>query len=468
MPMMHAPHSLFGAALAGLILLLVIASQVYWVHQVRRRGAKLIPNPFARKRLGWTTLAVYLLLFADGLGLLGRGTSPTHLTLKAALLQAPFALWFFGSTLGFLVVLLFLTAELLFQLAAWTARKLVPAGGGPSVATESPGWTRRGELSDNPTYRPSNSPSNPVLSPQADRQALSSPSRRRFLERTAMVVGTVPFAAGAYGMIFERVDLETTWQQIRLARLPHAFDGFRIAQLSDIHIGPFMSEAEIRRVVEITNRLKADLIVLTGDYVTWDPSTQGAVVNVLAGLKAPYGVFGCLGNHELWTRTESSITRLFADTGIPILRQERVSIAAAGPGNPADDRSLNLIGVDFQTHTSIWRRERGFVQQYLAGVYRLVRPDSVNILLSHNPNTFDRAADLGIDLSLAGHTHGGQVSLEFVHPGISPARLVSPYVRGWFQKGNAQLYVNRGIGTIGVPIRIDAPPEITVFDLVRT
>jgi len=283
-----------------------------------------------------------------------------------------------------------------------------------------------------------------------------------------MVVGTVPFAAGAYGMIFERVNLETTRQQIRLARLPYAFDGLRIAQLSDIHIGPFMSEAEIRRVVEITNRLRADLIVLTGDYVTWDPSTQGAVVNVLAGLKAPYGVFGCLGNHELWTRTESSITRLFAATGIPILRQERVSIAAAGPGTPGVDQSLNLIGVDFQTHTSMRRRERGFVEHYLAGVDRLQRPDSVNILLSHNPNTFDRAADLGIDLSLAGHTHGGQVSLEFVHPGISPARLVSPYVRGWFQKGNAQLYVNRGIGTIGVPIRIDAPPEISVFDLVRT
>jgi len=296
---------------------------------------------------------------------------------------------------------------------------------------------------------------------------LPSPTRRRFLERTALAVGAFPFAAGAYGMIFERVDLETTRHRIRLTRLPHAFDGFRIAQLSDLHIGPFMSEAEIRRVVSTANQLKADLIVLTGDYVTWDPSTQAAVVNVLAGLKAPHGVFGCLGNHELWTKTQDSITWLFAAAGIPILRQERVSIAAEGPGSPAGDESLNLIGVDFQTRSSAGRRERGFVREYLPGVDRMLQPDSVNILLSHNPNTFDRAAELGIDLSLAGHTHGGQVSLEFVHPGISPSRLITPYLRGWFQKGNAQLYVNRGIGTIGVPIRIDAPPEITVFELVR-
>jgi len=268
-------------------------------------------------------------------------------------------------------------------------------------------------------------------------------------------------------MVVERVDLETTRQRIRLARLPRAFEGFRIGQISDLHIGPFMSAAEIRRVVGITNALKPDLIVLTGDYVTWDPSTQGAVVGALTGLRAPHGVYGCLGNHELWTRTEDSITALFAAAGIPILRQERVMIAAGGPGSPLGSESLNLVGVDYQTHSSRGRRERGFVREYLAGIELLLQPDTTHILLSHNPNTFDRAAELGIDLSLAGHTHGGQVALEFVHPGISPGRLVTPYVRGWFQKGNAQLYVNRGIGTIGVPIRFDAPPEITEFELVR-
>ena len=91
----------------------------------------------------------------------------------------------------------------------------------------------------------------------------------------------------------------------------------------------------------------------------------------------------------------------------------------------------------------------------------------MNILLSHNPNTFDRAAELGIDLSLAGHTHGGQITLDFIHPSLTPSRLITRYIKGWFQKGKAQLYVNRGLGTILAPIRFAAPPEITLLELVR-
>ncbi len=94
-------------------------------------------------------------------------------------------------------------------------------------------------------------------------------------------------------------------------------------------------------------------------------------------------------------------------------------------------------------------------------------PDTANILLSHNPNSFDRAAELGIDLSLSGHTHGGQLSLEFIHRGLALGRGDYPYLSGWFEKPGGQLYVNRGIGTIGFPIRFGARPEITVFELVR-
>jgi predicted MPP superfamily phosphohydrolase len=97
----------------------------------------------------------------------------------------------------------------------------------------------------------------------------------------------------------------------------------------------------------------------------------------------------------------------------------------------------------------------------------LILPDQVNILLSHNPDTFNRAAELGIDLSIAGHTHGGQAALEFISPELAPSRLVTPYVSGLFQRPGGQLYVNRGIGTIFVPIRLGAPPEITVYKLLR-
>ncbi len=103
----------------------------------------------------------------------------------------------------------------------------------------------------------------------------------------------------------------------------------------------------------------------------------------------------------------------------------------------------------------------------LADIESLVDPHRVNILMSHNPDTFDRAAKLGIDLSLAGHTHGGQAALEFISPEIAPSRLVTPYVAGLFQKPGGQLYVNRGLGTIFIPIRLGAPPELTIYSLTR-
>ena len=127
-----------------------------------------------------------------------------------------------------------------------------------------------------------------------------------------------------------------------------------------------------------------------------------------------------------------------------------------------------MIGVDYQTRGPFAPPHDEIVKQYLEGVETLVLPGAVNILLSHNPNTFDRASELGIDLSLAGHTHGGQVALEYVSPDLSPARLITHYVRGWFQKGKSQLYVNRGIGTIFSPVRFGSPPEITLYELKRS
>ncbi len=187
---------------------------------------------------------------------------------------------------------------------------------------------------------------------------------------------------------------------------------------------------------------------MTGDYVLWDPAAEGEVVQALAALRARYGVFGCLGNHEVITETEDSITRLFAAKGIHILRQECAPIQLGGD-------TLNLIGIDDS-------------QPDDKAVQRLVMPGAVNILLGHNPNDFDQAVGLGFDLELAGHTHGGQLSLEFLHRGLSFGRFETPYVSGWYEKSGGQLYVNRGIGTTVVPIRIGARPEITVLELSRT
>jgi predicted MPP superfamily phosphohydrolase len=394
------------APIFGILIAVFVGSQIYWYLQARTLVKRLAKTRKTRILLTAAGLAFYLAFFALNFGVFGRRPSPTHLTLYEALVSAPFACWVVCSLVGFLLAMLI-----------WPLRRVARS----SIVT--------------------------------------SPARRQFLERTATAVVAAPFVAGAYGLFYGRLNLEITRQRVRLARLPRSFHGFRIAQLSDIHIGPFMPENQVRNYVRMVNDLKPDLIALTGDFVTWDPSTQRSVVTALTGLHAPFGIFGCLGNHEAWSHTEDSITRMFQQVGIRILRRERVPIAAHG-------EAFNLIGVDFETSRRMGPGSDKFVRTYLQGVESLVLPQTANILMSHNPDTFDRAAELGIDLSLAGHTHGGQVALEFVSPEIAPSRLVTPYVAGWFQKPGGQLYVNRGIGTIGVPIRIGAPPEITVYELV--
>jgi predicted MPP superfamily phosphohydrolase len=411
----------------GVILLIFLASQLYWFRRIAEWGEKLVSNPQLRRALAGAGAIIYILLFAYQIAWHRGSETPTRLTWETALFQAPFQAWVVGSVLGFGLVILFWAGDRLAGLAAWCYRKALSWRGAQS-STAAP--------------------------------TLASRQRRQFLEQAAKIVSATPFVASAYGLVYGRIEIETTHQPLKLARLPKAFHGFRIAQLSDIHIGPFMTAREVQNCVAITNRLRADLVVLTGDFITWDPGTQEAVVDVLAGLKAPFGRYGCLGNHELWAGVEDSITEMFAQRDIRMLRSNTAAVTSQG-------EKLNLIGVDYQSRRRFGPPGGRPVRQYLEGVDRLMMPGTVNILLSHNPNTFDRAAELGIDLSLAGHTHGGQITLEFIHPDLSPSRLITDYGRGWFEKRGSQLYVNRGLGTIFVPIRLGATPEITLFELVR-
>jgi predicted MPP superfamily phosphohydrolase len=404
------------------VLLMFFGAQVYFLWQACRLIIRWMPGTVARAAAITAVLGLYVGLLAANLLSSPRSTpTSTHMTFHDALISAPFLWWIFSSTLAFFVVVL-------VWLVRYTAR---------AVQT----ITRR-------------------VRARAPEEAPPSPQRRHFLEGVATAAVASPFVAGAYGLFWGRLNLQVTKQPIRLAKLPRAFHGFRIAQLSDIHVGPFMSEEQIRKYVRITNDLKPDVIVLTGDFVTWDPSTAPAVVNALSGLKAPLGVFGSLGNHDAWAGAEDLLAELFGRAGVRMLRQERAAIQA---GN----ESFNLMGIDFTNSRSMSVGGWHLSSRKLEGVENLMVPDTANILLSHNPDSFDRAAELGIDLSLAGHTHGGQLALEFISPEIAPSRIVTPYVAGWFERPGGQLYVNRGIGTIAAPMRVGAPPEITVFELLR-
>jgi predicted MPP superfamily phosphohydrolase len=397
--------------------LLFVVSQFYWGWRGYRFAAARIRSRGRLWAICGLVLAVYLVVYEFGVGGWSETGSPVHLTLRDALFTGPFLWWAASSLVAFLLMMLFAMARGISRGVRRFFVQLRAAG------TEMP-----------------------------------SPARRQFLERAVAAAAGAPFVAGAYGLLYGRLNLEVTAQTIRLPRLPRTFEGFRICQLSDIHIGPFMPIEEIRKYVAIANEQKAQMVVLTGDFVTFDPGTQGPVVDALRGLRAPFGVYGSLGNHDMWAGVEDSITGLFRQAGVPILRGASVPIVAGG-------ESFNLIGVDFQNSRPFGSSPP--MLHLLENIEGLIDRQRVNILLSHNPDTFDRAAELGIDLSLAGHTHGGQATLEFISPMLAPCRLVTPYVSGWFERPGGQLYVNRGIGTVFVPIRIGAPPEITVYSLVR-
>jgi uncharacterized protein len=221
-----------------------------------------------------------------------------------------------------------------------------------------------------------------------------------------------------------------------------------------------------RRAVDLANTVKPDLAVLTGDLITSARDPLEDCITELGGLQAPLGVWGCHGNHERWAGLEARAQALFERHGMRLLRQQCVELSWRGG-------AINLIGVDDQR-----AREPSSL---LRGVERLVRRDLPNILLSHNPDTFPRAAALGIELSLAGHTHGGQIRVALGDRQWSPASFATPFVAGLYRlplgaggRGgeipsyspkSAFLYVNPGLGTFGPPIRLGVPPEITVLTL---
>ncbi|MBX5495863.1 MAG: metallophosphoesterase, partial [Bryobacteraceae bacterium] len=225
----------------------------------------------------------------------------------------------------------------------------------------------------------------------------------------------------------------------------------RLMLISDIHLSPFLSERELARIVEMANDCKPHITFVTGDLISNPGDPLDACLRQLARLKSDAGVYGCLGNHEFFARADEHATREGARLGIQFLRQARTEFRFGGA-------RLSVAGVDYQ------RKDR----PYLPGAEALISPGAVNLLLSHNPDVFPVAAKLGFQAVLAGHTHGGQVSVEILDQHVNVARFFTPYVYGIYREPNSAIYVTRGVGTIGMPVRVGAPPEIALIRLCAT
>jgi len=302
------------------------------------------------------------------------------------------------------------------------------------------------------------------------------PSRRYFFKTATAAAGAAPFIGAMYGFAAERLNYQVHRVEIPVSNLPALLDGFKITQLSDIHLSGYMPRAQVRRAIEMANQLGGDLAVVTGDFITGADDPLEDCVEEIRRLSSPLGVYACNGNHEIYADAEDRAQWLFAQAGMRLLRQENAVLNYRGA-------QLNLIGVDYQRE----RTPGGRRVSLLSGMQHLVRKDLPNILLSHNPNSFNRAAELGVELSLAGHTHGGQVQVEILDHRLSPARFITDYIAGLYmrplftpaktvasqkflhattlQGPHAAIYVNRGLGTVGAPVRLGVPPEISLLVL---
>ena len=312
-------------------------------------------------------------------------------------------------------------------------------------------------------------------SPPAPTSNAPALSRRSFIAGGAGLMIPAIYGVAAYGTYGSMGEIDVSEEiSIPIPHLPRSLDGLTIVQISDLHFGPYIREKESQHVVNLANGLRPDVVVITGDILDRSLSSLPDAVRGLTGIEAPLGVFTVLGNHDISSdrfsysenfRGGVNIVKGLQSVGIRTLRNEVIHLGSG------QDR-LALLGLDWLStpgSRSFYSYQRSESQRVLDRMAQEAGPETPTVLLAHHPHTFMDAAPLGINLTLSGHTHGGgQVVLATVDGvPLGLATLRFRYLSGLYRENGCSLYVNRGIGYLGIPIRINCPPEISRFKLVR-
>lgn len=279
-----------------------------------------------------------------------------------------------------------------------------------------------------------------------DMPSHATTSRRQALGR--MFAGGIAFGGATLGGVgaAQARELKLVHRDITLDKLPMAFDGFKIVQMSDVHVGPMIGEVFVKKIVALANEQAPDLIAITGDLVDGSVRYLSAHTAPLRALSARSGVFFVTGNHEYYSGVDEWINEL-ARLGIPTLRNDAVRIER-------DNDSFLVAGV------TDYRAARYEDAPDLARALRNRHPNEEVVLLAHQPRALSEAADFDVGLQLSGHTHGGQF-----WPWTWVIHLIEPVVSGWAQRKRTQIYVNSGTGYWGPPMRIGTTAELTVITL---
>lgn len=278
--------------------------------------------------------------------------------------------------------------------------------------------------------------------------------RRKVLHTIGATASIIPFIATAQGVLKTVYDIEVKNIDIVLPGLSRQLDGIRILQISDIHTGSYFGTGYLEEAVRIINEQKPDIIAATGDFVNFDPSELQLFLPTLRKLTADIGVFASLGNHDhyMTVMKHVQLQDMITSTGMNLLVNQSKVLTI-------NNAQLVMAGTD----------NTGFNQKFgnLEQTFKDIPREIPSILMAHDP-TFWKMEILNsglADLTLSGHTHGGQVGIEFLGEAYSPAQFVYEQWSGLYSSENKYLYVNRGLGTVGPPIRVGIPPEITVLTL---
>jgi predicted MPP superfamily phosphohydrolase len=283
-------------------------------------------------------------------------------------------------------------------------------------------------------------------------RAPASPERRMFLQRAGLVGAGLPFFVSVSSVSLS-YDFRVEEREIELPGWPRELDGLRVAHLSDIHVGGGMTRERLLRVAELTNASRPDLVAHTGDFLTHRSGDFDLpLYDALARIRAPYGQWGCLGNHDF--DDAGRLVGRLADAGVVVLRDRTERLEVQG-------ETLEVAGLDFV----FGRSERSDVYQRLIGGFgdRAVGP---RLLLNHDPSAFAALPDGAADLVLSGHTHGGHVGVQLGRDlALTVVGMLGLPDQGVFARDDMRLFVTRCVGFYGYPMRVGIPPEIALLVL---
>lgn len=282
-------------------------------------------------------------------------------------------------------------------------------------------------------------------------------TRRQFVRRSAVGLATL---TGVYlaadGFLFEPKHAVAERIEIRLARLPEAFHGFRIAQITDIHFGPYMDQPELERAMRLAQEFHPDLVALTGDFVSHPFGQRSGLAgaknaepcaDVFARWKG-VPMFAVLGNHDHWNNAEV-VAAALAERGIRVLRNQAQALERSG-------QRLWVAGIDDALDG----------RPDLSQAMTKIPQTDATVLLAHEPDFADYAAKYPVDLQLSGHSHGGQVRVPGIGPIVLPP-MAEKYHTGLNRVGHLQVYTSRGVGVINPPVRLNCPPEVSLITLLK-